>query len=288
LAGILFDPEFTIKERELRKEFTREVPSTDGPPQYAEIPAIHPLGRGLRFGSIQLLDGSAEECKYRHDLESFFWILLHFLASFRPPPAEFRSAKGSITRRWGDLKPEELADEKEGFFAHLHWYKGEMYGPERDSQRELLTWVYRLYKGWRRLVRRELGLVDEGTFEVIDGVMHQVVGDERDGEAGEDEDEGEEGEGENVPAKGGWRYTWDRSQKDERRRDTAMNYETFMAAIHSDKAESISKDEKHFQDVSDWIDKSRVEWAQETMDSTFEVTRIILEPDAGVTAGSGE
>lgn len=274
LTGVLFDPEFTIKERELRKEFTREVPSTNGPPQYAEIPAIHPLGRGLRFGSIQLLDGSAEECKYRHDLESFFWILLHFLASFRPPPAEFRSAKGSITRRWGDLKPEELADEKEGFFAHLHWYKGEMYGPEKDAQRELLTWVYRLYKGWRRLVRRELGLMDESTFEVIDGVVRQVVADEHDGGAGEgeDEDDGEEEEEEeiqNVAAKGGWRYIWNRSQRNERHRDAAMNYETFMAAIHSDKAESISKDEKHYQEVSDWIDKCRVEWVRKPRDSTL-------------------
>jgi len=270
LTGILFDPEFTIKERELRKEFTREVPSTDGPPRYAKIPTIHPLGRGQRFGSIQLLDGSAEECRYRHDLESFFWILLHFLVSFRPPPADFRSAKGSITRRWGDLKPDELADEKEGFFAHLHWYKGEMYGPEKEAQRELLTWVYRLYKGWRRLVRRELGLMDETTLEVIDGVVHQMVADERDGGASEDDDEDEEGEGVSVPAEGGWRYVWNRSRKDERRRDTVMNYETFMAAIHSDKVESISKDERHYQDVSDRIDKSRAELVWETMNRTEE------------------
>ena len=266
LTGILFDPEFTIKERELRKEFTRDFSSTEGPLRYAEIPAIHPLGRGQRFGSIQLLDGSAKECKYRHDLESFFWILLHFLASFRPPPAEFRSAKGSITHRWGDLKPEELADEKEGFFAHLHWYKGEMYGPEKEAQRELLTWVYRLYKGCRRLVRRELGLIDESAFEVIDGVMHQMAVDERDGGAGEDESEDDDEGGGNVPAKCGWRYVWSRSQKDERRRDMDMNYETFMAAIHSDKVESISKDEKHYQVVSDLIYKSQAERVRRTMD----------------------
>jgi len=264
LTGILFDPEFTVKEREFRKEFTREVPRTDGPPRYAEIPAVHPLGSGLHFGSIQLLEGSAEECKYRHDLESFFWILLHFLTSFRSPPAEFHSAKGSITRRWGNLKPEELADEKESFFAHLHWYKGEMYGPEKSAQRELLTWVYMLYKGWRRLVRRELGLTDESTFEVIDGVIHQVAVDECDGEGEVEGDKGEDEKGERVSAEGGWRYVWDWSQKDERRRDAVMNYETFMASIRSDKAESINKDEKHSQAVSDWVDKSGAEWVRKT------------------------
>ena len=56
-----------------------------------------------------------------------------------------------------------------------------MYGPEKDAQREFLTWVYRLYKGWRRLVRRELGTMDESTFEVIDGVVHQEVADGLDG-----------------------------------------------------------------------------------------------------------
>ena len=265
LTGVLFDPEFTIEEREFRKKFTREVPSEDGPPRYAEIPAIHPLGLGLRFGSIQLLEGSAEECKYRHDLESFFWILLHFLSGFRPPPAEFCSAKGSITRRWGDLKPEELADEKEGFFAHLHWYKGEMYGPEKDAQRELLTWVYALYKGWRRLVRKELGMVDESILEVVDGVMHELREVDEDGNGVEEEkvEEEEEEKGERVPAQGGWRYGWYWSQKDERRRDTAMNYETFMAAIHSDKVESITKDEKHSRVVSDWVDQMRVEYVRE-------------------------
>ena len=259
LTGVLFDPEFTTKECEFRKQFTQEVPSPDGPPRYTEIPAVHPLGRGMRFGSIQLLEGSAEECKYRHDLEAFFWILFYFLASFRPSPAAFRGAKGSITRRWGNLKPEELADEKEGFFAHLHWYKGEMYGPEKEAQRELLTWVYRLYKGWRRIVREELGFSDESTFEVIDGVMHQVIAD---GDDTEETDEGEERKVK-VPAEGGWRYMWHWGQKDERRRDATMNYEAFMALIHSDKAESISKDEKHHQAVSDWIDEKRAEWVQE-------------------------
>ena len=56
-----------------------------------------------------------------------------------------------------------------------------------------------------------------------------------------------------MPAKGEWRYVWGRGQKDERRRDAAMGYETFMAAIHSDTADSIVKDEKHYQELS-WID----------------------------------
>ena len=265
LTGVLFDPEFTTKEYEFRKEFIQEVSSPGDPPRYAENPTVHPFGRGLRFGSIQLLEGSAKECKYRHDLESLFWILFYFLASFRPSSAKFCGAKGSITCRWGGLKPEELADEKEGFFAHLHWYKGEMYGSEKEAQRELLTWVYRLYKGWRRFVRRELGMPDESTFEVIDGVMHQMVADESDKEKGVDEDEVEdEGRKEMVPAQGGWRYMWSWSQKDERCRDAAMNYEAFIALIHSDEAESISKDEKHYQVVSDWIDKRRAEWVRET------------------------
>jgi hypothetical protein len=79
-----------------------------------------------------------EECKYHHDLESLIQILLHLLTSFRPFLAEVRGAKGSITRRWEDLKLKELADE-EAFFVHRHWYKGWMYSPERDVQRELLT-----------------------------------------------------------------------------------------------------------------------------------------------------
>ena len=280
LTGVLFDPEFTTKECEFRKEFIREVPSSGDPPRYAEIPDIHPLGRGLRFGSIQLLDGSAKECKYRHDLESFFWILFYFLASFRPSPEQFHGAKGSITRRWGSLKPEELADEKEGFFAHLHWYKGEMYGTEKDAQKELLSWVYRLYKGWRRLVREELGMPDEGTFEVVDGVVHQVVADEGDTEVGGDDDDDEEGR-KKVPAQGGWRHMWYWSRKDERRRDATMNYRTFMALIHSDKAESISKDEKHCQVVSDWIDKRRAELTQEMDKFYTEIEEEEEEEDGG-------
>jgi hypothetical protein len=109
----------------------------------------HPTGTGP-FMAMDLLQPVTPVHRYRHDLESFFYIAIWFCALFEP--REYRYRKSALLKRWesGDFRI--IRQTKTFFFIEPGEYSAVIEGAVGDYESLLRDWIWPLYSLFNEMV----------------------------------------------------------------------------------------------------------------------------------------
>ncbi|KAK7690082.1 hypothetical protein QCA50_006728 [Cerrena zonata] len=133
-------------DEETKSEGAAKVRDTDGTEQRPR----YRTGTGP-FMALDLLATTKIVHRYRHDLESFFYILCYFCAQFRPSTTKKPEAHFAYLHGWESGNTKQVHTTKYSFLESLDEAFDALFENANEAYLPLLTeWIYPLYKAMFR------------------------------------------------------------------------------------------------------------------------------------------